>query len=266
MIAHRQMIESRQNPTIKRLKELREAKGRREQERFLIDGPREIARALKRQAKIAAAYFCRSIPFEQETLKALEAKKVELIELGKSAFEAVCYRENPEGIVAEAITWSLRLDDLRLKNPTLVVIAEDIEKPGNLGTLLRTCDAAGVQALIGCNQAVDLFNPNTLRASAGAVFSVPYASARREDVLSWLKKQSLCLVAASPASGKNPWQADLKKPFALAIGSEAWGLSREMLNAADATVRLPMLGLGDSLNVSVATGAILYEALRQRSG
>ena len=260
------MIESRQNPLIKRLKELREAKPRREQGRFLIDGPRDMERALERGVEIAAAYLCRGFPVEPKLLKTLEAKKIEIIEVGKNAFEAICYRENPNGLLVEAKTWSTELKNLKLEKPTLVVVAEDIEKPGNLGTLLRTCDATGVDAVIGCDATVDLFNPNTLRASAGAAFSVPYATVGRDDVISWLEKRGLRLVAATPSAGKTAWQADFKKPFALAIGSESLGLTKEMLRVADEKISLPMRGTGDSLNVSVATGAILYEALRQREG
>lgn len=264
------IISSRQNPIVKRLKELREAKGRAEQKAFLIDGSREMERAIDKGIEITAVYFCRDFsvdPVLMEKIWQLQkdsSKKVEFMEFGKSAFETVCYRENPIGLVLEAKIWSTEIKELGIKNPTLLILAEDIEKPGNLGTLLRTADAVGAQAIIGCNKGVDLFNPNTLRASAGAAFSVPYAIASRQEALDWLRQNKVKVVATSPAAQKPLWEADLRQPVAIAMGSEAWGLSRELLSAADEIVSLPMKGIGDSLNVSVATGAILYEVLRQR--
>ena len=258
------LIESRQNPTVKRLAELREAKGRKEQGRFLIDTPRDQERALEKGIDMVAAYVCKDFPQTPEVMEALKEKKIEIIEFSKSAFEAVCYRENPTGVLLEAKSWNTQLGDVKTKAPTLVMLAEDIEKPGNLGTLLRTADAAGVQLVIGCNQTVELFNPNTLRASAGAAFHVAYATASLNEALAWIKENKLALVATTPAAKKTLWEVDLKKPVVLAVGSEANGLSDELLSAADVQVSLPMAGAGDSLNVSVAAGVILYEALRQR--
>lgn len=258
------MIESRQNPTVKRLEKLHEAKGRKEQERFLIDTPRDMERALKRGVKIVAGYWCREFPRQEEIEKLLQANKIPMTEMSQGPFEAICYRENPGGIVLEAESWPTRLEEVKIKNPTLVVVAEDIEKPGNLGTLLRTADAVGAGLVLGCNATVELFNPNTIRSSAGAAFVVPYATATLEEALVWIKKHQLKLVAAAPAAPKSLWQANLKMPVALAVGSEDEGLSEKMLKAADEMVSLPMKGVGDSLNVSVACGAMLYEVLRQR--
>jgi TrmH family RNA methyltransferase len=259
------VIESRQNAIIKRLKELREARGRRESGLFLIDGQREIERALDKKVVLETAYLCDAFPFETPLLKKILDRGIKLVELGKHAYGAVCYRENPAGLLVEARTWPTDLSRLQVKAPTLVILAEDIEKPGNLGTLLRTCDAVGVDAVIGCNLSIDLFNPNVLRGSAGGAFSVPYATANWNDALNWIKKHKLRLVATSPAATRSLWQADLKGPTAVAIGSEARGLTQEILDSADEKISLPMRGIGDSLNVSVATGAILYEILRQKS-
>lgn len=258
------LIESRQNPTVKRLAELREAKGRKEQSRFLIDTPRDQMRAFEQGVEVVAAYVCTAFPRVPEVEKMIEAEKIPIVEFSKPAFEAVCYRENPSGVLLEAKTWPTALENLKIEKTTLVVLAEDIEKPGNLGTLLRTADAAGVQAVIGGNQTVELFNPNTLRASAGAAFGVPYATAPLGDALAWIKARGLKLIATSPAGQKTLWEVDLTQPVALAVGSEADGLSEEVLRAADEVVSLPMAGAGDSLNVSVAAGVILYEARRQR--
>jgi TrmH family RNA methyltransferase len=259
------LIESRQNATFKRLMELRESSGRKEQKLFLIDTPRDQERALIKNIEITSAFFCKDFPFEEKILSEIKKRSVPVIEFSKKIFESLCYRENPSGIILEAKTWGTSLAEVNLKKATLVILAEDIEKPGNLGTLLRTADAIGVDAIIGCNKTVELFNPNTLRASAGAAFSVTYATASLHEALAWIKEKKLKLVATSPAAKKNLWEADLREPLALAIGSEAWGLSEELLKAADETISLPMKGTGDSLNVSVATGAILYEVLRQRS-
>ncbi len=257
-------IESRQNPLLKRLVELREAKGRREQGRFLIDTPRDIARALECGLQICAAYTCAEFPTDAALLQKVRDKKIPEVELGVRAFEAVCYRENPNGLLLEAQSWQTRLEDLKLKAPQLVIVAEDIEKPGNLGTLLRTADATGVDAVLGCNRAVELFNPNTLRGSSGAAFSVPYATASLPEILAYLRAHKLPLVATSPAAKKSFWDADFRGAMALAVGSEAWGLSPELLAAADEVVSLPMRGVADSLNVSAASAVMLYEVLRQR--
>lgn len=258
------LIESRQNPTVKRLAELREAKGRKEQGRFLIDTPRDQERALEKGVEIPTAIVCKDFPQHAEVLAALKKRGIEPVEFSKTAFEAVCYRENPTGILLEAKSWQTNLEDVKIKSPILVILAEDIEKPGNLGTLMRTADAAGVQLVIGCNQTVELFNPNTLRASAGAAFHVPYATATLAGALAWIKANKLTLVATTPAAKKTLWEVDLTTPVALAVGSEADGLSEELLKAADVQVSLPMAGAGDSLNVSVAAGVILYETGRQR--
>ena len=258
------LIESKQNPTVKRLVQLQEAKGRKEQGRFLIDTPRDQARALEAKVEIVAGYFCKGFPIEAALLQKMETKKIPLIEMSRAAFEAICYRENPSGLVLEAKSWPVGLAELKIKSPTLVILAEDIEKPGNLGTLLRTADAVGADAVVGANDTVELFNPNTLRASAGAAFAVPYAAGTLAEIVAWAQAKKLKLVATSPAAKKTLWQANLKVPLMLAVGSEAWGLSEELLNAADEVVALPMRGTGDSLNVSVASGAIAYEILRQR--
>jgi RNA methyltransferase, TrmH family len=258
------LITSRQNPTIKRLAELREAKGRREQGSYLIDTPRDALRAIESGRQILAAYTCPDHPTPPELTAALHKYKIPTTEISSTAYEVIAYRENPCGVILEGAIWGTFLADLPARDYSLVLIAEDIEKPGNLGTLLRTADATGVQAIIGCNPSVDLFNPNTLRASAGAAFTVPYATASLADTLAWLSQLQIRLIGSSPAAPALLWECDLTAKVAIAVGSEAWGLTSDLLAACHTQLKLPMLGSGDSLNVSVATGAILYEALRQR--
>jgi TrmH family RNA methyltransferase len=259
------LISSKHNPTLKRLLELRQSKGRREQGLFLLDGQREIDRALATNRKIRAVYFCEKFPVDAVVLEKLRERTVPFIDVAPEAFECLAYRENPYGIVAEVESWGTALADLKLsQKPSLVLVAEFLEKPGNLGTLLRTADAAGADAVISCEAIGDLFNPNALRASQGAAFSVPYATGNREEVISWLRAQSLQIVATSPQATSSAWDLDYRQPTAFAMGSESRGLTDEFMTAADATVRLPMKGLGDSLNVAVSCGIVLYEALRQR--
>lgn len=259
------LISSKQNPTIKRLLELREAKGRREQGTFLLDGVREIDRALATGRKIRMVYACSDFPVDKEVVAALKKAAIPFTDVTKAAFEALAYRENPYGIVAEVECWPTDLAALKFtKAPTLILVAEFLEKPGNLGTLLRTADAVGADALISCEAIGDLFNPNALRASQGAAFSVPYAVGARDEVLAWLKAQGLKIIATSPAAPKLAWDLDYRGPVAIAVGSEAHGLTTEFMAAADAVVKLPMRGIGDSLNVAVSCGVMLYEVLRQR--
>ncbi len=259
------LISSKHNPTLKRLGELRQSKGRREQGLFLLDGQREIERALATSRKIRTIYFCDKFPVDAALLEKLRASAIPFVDVSPEAFESIAYRENPYGIVAEVESWGTTLAELGLPTPpTLVLVAEFLEKPGNLGTFLRTADAAGADAVISCEAIGDLFNPNALRASQGAAFSVPYATGGREEVIAWLRAKNLQIVATSPQATQSAWDLDYKKPTAFVMGSEAQGLTNEFMAAADATVRLPMKGLGDSLNVAVSCGVMLYEALRQR--
>lgn len=263
------MISSKQNPIVKEIAKLRDSKVRRKTGSFLIDTPRDIIRALASPSiNVTELYCCGELPIPKDLKSALAKGEVlhniRHTEFTKPVFESIAYRQNPNGVIAKADIFSTSLDQLALENPTLLLIAEGIEKPGNLGALLRIADAVGVDALITCDPNVDLFNPNVLRASAGAAFGVPYASAKVDEVLEFIRSHQLNIVGASPEAKEDLWSSDLKSPCAIVVGSEAFGVSAKMQKACNTLISLPMKGIGDSLNVSVATAVTLYEAMRQR--
>jgi TrmH family RNA methyltransferase len=175
------------------------------------------------------------------------------------------YRENPDGWLAVFPIPQASLADLRLSAMPLVILTESVEKPGNLGAILRTADAARVDALLVCNPRVDLWNPNVVRASRGAVFSVPAVECDNPSALEWLGQRQILVLAATPSAPKVYSEIDLSQPVAVAVGTEDEGLSDFWMSRADVQVRIPMMGKVNSLNVSVSTAVILYEAVRQRS-
>jgi TrmH family RNA methyltransferase len=175
------------------------------------------------------------------------------------------HREGPDGWLGVFPIPQRSLDDLKLGESPLVIIAESVEKPGNLGAILRTADAAGVDALLVCDPRVDLWNPNVIRASRGAVFAVPTVEVDNASALAWLKSKGMQVLAATPSAEMSYTAVDLTRPSAIAVGTEDDGLSDFWLSNADLKVLIPMLGKVNSLNVSVSTALITYEALRQRS-
>lgn len=284
-------ITSLQNPRIKQLVKLRERRPRDEAGVFLVEGYRQIRRALERQIGLTEIYFCPDWYLgesEPALLAEAEATGTRLFELTKDAFAKVAYRERPDGLLAVAPQWKWTLADLdrlvagiadsgRLaspgsatpatadpRKPPLLLVVEAIEKPGNLGTILRSADAAGVDALIVCDPVTDLFNPNVVRASTGVLFSVPVAIAPSLEVRPWLAGHGIRAVATTPAATALYTDTDLRGPLALVMGSEQYGLSDYWLKESDAQVRIPMAGQADSLNVAMATIITLFEAVRQR--
>jgi TrmH family RNA methyltransferase len=186
-----------------------------------------------------------------------------VLELGDAAFRKIAYRRHPDGVLAVVTTRSTTLDALDLPDRPLVLVVEGIEKPGNLGAMLRTADGAGVDAVIVADPATDAYNPNVVRASQGAVFTVPLAVATADTGAAWLAGRGIRVVAASPDATTPPWQVDLTGPLAAVVGSEHAGLS-SVWNGADG-VGIPMRGTADSLNAATAAAVLLYEAVRQRS-
>jgi len=187
-----------------------------------------------------------------------------LFELSKDAFAKVAYRERPDGLLAVAPQWKRALGDLVLTASPLLLVVEAIEKPGNLGTILRSADAAGCDAVIVCDPVTDIFNPNVVRASTGVLFSVPLVVEESARVLAWLREKKIHTVATTPAAEKIYSDGNLRGPLAIVMGSEQYGLSEFWLKHADLPVRIPMAGQADSLNVAMATIIALFEAVRQR--
>ena len=265
-------ISSLQNPRIKQLVKLRDRRPRDEAGVFLIEGYREIRRALEKQVALNELYYAPEWFLgenEPVLLAQAEAAGAALFELSKDAFAKVAYRERPDGLLAVAPQWRRSLADLepKLKGtvPFLLVV-ESIEKPGNLGTILRSADAAGGHAVLVCDPVTDLFNPNVIRASTGVLFSVPCVVAEKESVLAWLRERKIRVIATTPAAANLYTDVDLTGPLAVVMGSEQYGLSEFWLKNADQPVRIPMAGQADSLNVAMATIVTLFEAVRQRRG
>lgn len=261
-------ITSLQNPRVKQLVKLRDRRPRDEAGVFLVEGYREIRRALEKQVKLQELYIAPEW-FLGENEPALiaqaEAAGARVFELSKEAFAKVAYRERPDGLLAVAPQWRRSLEDLALKPEPFLLVVEAIEKPGNLGTILRSADAAGCDAVIVCNPVTDIFNPNVVRASTGVLFSVPLVVSESEAVLAWLKAKGVHTVATTPAAEKIYSDVDLRGPLAVVMGSEQYGLSDFWLKNAATPVRIPMAGQADSLNVAMATIITLFEAVRQRT-
>jgi TrmH family RNA methyltransferase len=260
-------ISSLQNPRVKELVRLRDRRPRDEAGVFLVEGYREILRALDRGVRPWDLYFSPDWFLgtnEPALLARAEAAGAKLCELSKEAFAKVAYRERPDGLLAVAPQWRRRLEDLALPAAPLLLVVEAIEKPGNLGTILRGADAAGCHAVIVCDPVTDIFNPNVVRASTGVLFSVPLVVEESPRVRAWLREKGVRAVATTPAAATIYSAADLRGPLAVVMGSEQYGLSEFWLKEADLPVRIPMAGQADSLNVAMAAIITLFEAVRQR--
>ncbi|MBM3852837.1 MAG: RNA methyltransferase [Verrucomicrobia bacterium] len=262
-------ISSLQNPRLKRLVRLRDRRARDEEGVFLVEGYREIRRALEKGVRLQELHFAPEWFLgenEPALLAAAEAAGARPFELAKAAFAKVAYRERPDGLLAVAAQWKRTLEDLVLPASPLLLVVEGIEKPGNLGTLLRGADAAGCHAVIVCDPVTDIFNPNVVRASTGVLFAVPLVVAETPAVHAWMRRRGIRIVATTPAAPRLHSEADLRGSLAVVMGSEQYGLSEFWLKHADLPVRIPMAGQADSLNVAMAAIITLFEAVRQRAG
>jgi len=260
-------ITSPQNPRIRAVAALRDRRDREREGRIVIDGAREILRALRAGIAVEQLFVCAALCRSDDSRAALDEatqRGVQRIDVGERAFEKIAFGERAEGLVAVARPPAITLDALRLPDDTLVVVLEGVEKPGNLGAILRSADGAGADALIVADGGTDLFNPNAIRASVGTIFSVPLASAPTGEVITWLRAHGIRIAAARVDASRPYTQADLTGPVAIVLGSEAEGLSEAWTADGIEGVRLPMHGIADSLNVSVAAAVLLYEARRQR--
>lgn len=213
-------------------------------------------------------YFCpdlfRRVEESMDLVEQLEKSGVETVQLSVEAFRKAAYREGPDGVLAQAIAREHSLEMMTPGPTTLLLVVEMVEKPGNLGALMRTANAAGADALLVCDPVCDLFNPNAIRASQGAFFQVPAVVTDTSRARSWLEEHQIMTVALAPDGESLLWEHDLRGPVALVVGAEDAGLSNEWLGGNRLAARLPMAGVTDSLNVSVAAGIALFEAVRQR--
>lgn len=260
-------IVSAQNSRIKDVRKL-SAKSRERKSRglFVIEGAREISLALAGSYDFDTVFYCPELYAGTacpETLRAINPAI--LCEVSAAVFQRIACRESSDGILALARPKDHRLPSLHLPDNPFIIILESVEKPGNLGAILRTADAAGVDALIVCDPLTDVYNPNTIRSGVGCVFTVPLAVADNEQALAFLKERSVRTFAAELQAVQRYDEADFTYPSAIVLGTEADGLSPFWLKNADARIKIPMRGKIDSLNVSVSAAVITFEAMKQRN-
>ncbi len=262
-------ITSLQNPRLKDLVRLQKRPYRDEREVIVVEGYREVKRMLDNGRKPLALFFAPAFyqgANEPDLVRRCGEAGAELFECNAESFQKAAYRDRPEGLIALTPQVARRLGELQLPDRPLLLVAEAIEKPGNLGSLLRSADAAGVNAVIVCDRCTDVHNPNVVRSSIGTLFSLPVVEAESGETLDWLRARGIRILAATPHAEREYTACDMTQGLALVVGTEKFGLSSRWMDQADERVRIPMLGQIDSLNVAAATTLLLYEAVRQRRG
>ena len=253
-----EVLSSAQNPKLKRLIALREkSRMRRDEGVFVVEGRRELERCIASGFEVESVFVCPEIAGEDTCC-------ARVFHLTKELYARAACREGTEGILAIVKSRQLSLDDLKPGKAPLIMVLESVEKPGNLGAVLRSADAAGADAVIVCDPLTDLWNPNLIRASVGAVFTVPVVCCSSEEAIGWLKGHGIRILTAQLQDSSLYYDCAMTGPIALVMGTEATGLTDIWRRAADSHIRIPMLGVEDSLNVSVSAAILLYEAVRQR--
>ena len=272
-----EQITSLQNPKIKLLTALQQKSSeRRKQGLFVVEGQQELQHCINAGYEVDTVFWCPELSAGQNQGDRLfdvnckfNQKPVPLIprcfEVSREVYAKVAYRGSTEGVIAEVRTKNLRLEDLRLGDSPLIVVLESVEKPGNLGAVLRSADASGVDAVVVCDPLTDLYNPNLIRSSVGGFFSVPCVACTSEECIAFLKSRGIQILTAQLQDSHLYYDTDMCRPTAIVMGTEATGLTDQWRQAADAHIRIPMLGRIDSLNVSVSAAILMYEAVRQRS-
>lgn len=240
------------------------AKARKQSGAFLIEGRREIELAIKGKYELETVLFLPELISESEVTK-ITKQQIPLIEINKEVYQKLAYRDTTEGILAVAKTKALQLSDLNLSPNPLILIAEAPEKPGNIGALLRTADAANLDAVIIANPKSDLYNPNVVRSSVGGLFTNQIAVGSTSEIIAFLKEKSINFYCATLQNSTSYYTQDFTKPTALVVGTEATGLTEEWRSEATQNIIIPMQGAIDSMNVSVAAAILIFEAKRQRN-
>ena len=271
-----EQVTSAQNPKIRNLLLLQEkSKARREQGLFVVEGRRELEHCLEAGYRVRTVFVCPKLAGGRWPVGAghddhpaggvIPGLTGNLVEIPESLYRKVAYRESTEGIIAEVECRERRLEDLELPENPLVVVLESVEKPGNLGAVLRSADAARADAVIVCDPLTDLYNPNLIRASLGGVFTVPTVCASTAETIDWLRARGIRILTAQLQDSSWYYDIDMTVGTALVMGTESTGLTGAWREAADAHIKIPMLGRLDSLNVSVSAAILLFEAVRQRN-
>lgn len=272
-----EILSSAQNPRIKRLLQLQQKSSvRRKEGVFVVEGQREIMHCIDSGFEIESIFYCSPIMNATDTdvlhrsnsdvdPQRLLQRAHQVIEVSPELYGKIAYREGTEGMVATVFEKSTSLQDLQLSPSPLVMVLERVEKPGNLGAILRSADACGADAVIICDPLTDLHNPNLIRCSIGAIFSVPCVACTSAECITYLKERGIQILTAQLQDSHLYYDTPMDTPTAIVMGTEATGLTPQWREAADAHIRIPMLGRLDSLNVSVSAAILLYEAVRQRS-
>ena len=259
-----QKITSAQNPKIKLLQTLQKKSAeRRAQGLFVVEGVRELEHCLEAGYQLHAVFHCPDLL--QQLPAGVKAQQCACYEVTADLYAKIAYRATTEGIVAEVRERPLALEDLTLSEHPLIVVLESVEKPGNLGAVLRSADAAHADAVVVCDPLTDLYNPNLIRSSIGALFTVPCVACTSEACIRFLKEHGIRILTAQLQDSHLYYDTDMRQGTAMVMGTESTGLTDCWRKAADAHIRIPMLGRLDSLNVSVSAAILLFEAVRQRN-
>ena len=257
-------ITSLQNPEVKRVVALTEkARDRKEQNCFVIEGVREISLAQQSGYAFEKLFVCPEL-YKPDTEYPVNLNGCEQIEVTVEVFNKMAYRANDGGLVAVVEQKMLSISELSLKKEPLILVLESLEKPGNLGAILRTCDAAKIDAVLICDGKTDIYNPNAIRSGVGCLFTNQIAVCSSEDAITWLKENKFSIFTTDLTATHYYHQVDYRKSAAIVMGSEAWGVSDKWKTAATAKIKIPMSGKIDSMNVSNSAAILIYEAMRQR--
>jgi TrmH family RNA methyltransferase len=260
------IITSIHNQKILALRKLFKSSERKNSDVFIAEGKKEVTRGILSAYEIIGLYYSSAIIAQEslDSLLTLVHNNTEVFDIDKTVYEKLAYRDNTEGIIAVFKKKIFTLNDFLIGGDDIYLILEAIEKPGNLGAILRSADAAGIKGIILTQSKVDQFNPNVIRSSLGTVFRIPVVITSNEDVCDWLKKNNIKSFSAALPSFKDLYDLDLKGNIAMIFGSESSGLSEFWVKRSDEVYTIPMRGIVDSLNVSVSAAISVYEALRQR--
>jgi len=258
-----EVITSTQNPKVKSLLALEKPRERRKQQLFVVEGKKEIGMALTAGYRIGNLFYCVDL-FHENDLKTLGIDNKLLVPISKELFDKIAVRENSGGVIAVAEMKTHRLEDIKLSKNPLVLVLEAVEKPGNLGALLRTADAAGIDAVILCDPQTDFYNPNVIRSSVGCIFTQPVAAASSAETIHWLRQNNITVYCTYLKASRPYHEVNYTDPCAIIMGTESTGLSDIWVENTKSNIIIPMMGQIDSMNVSTAAAVVVFEARRQR--
>jgi TrmH family RNA methyltransferase len=261
-----EQITSLQNSKIKNVVKLQKASERKEQQLFIVEGHKEICMAIDAGYAMHSLFFCLSMGLKMQQIELLAQHSESVYDISKDVFSKIAYREGSDGLLALFRQKETTLNNIKLGKTPLIIVLESVEKPGNLGAIIRTADAANADAIIVCDPRTDIYNPNVVRSSVGCLFYKQIVACTNVEAHNWLQKNNITSYAAALSDKSKPYhEFDYKTPTAMIMGTEADGLSDFWLNHANEKVIIPMLGKNDSLNVSAATAVLVFEAARQRN-